>query len=110
VEGVVLALLKTLETEQNRFVREEIMRGLGRIGTKEAVAALAGGLTDHKADVRREAAVALQGLGPAAREAIPALQALLASETDAEVRGPAEVALRRMTGGTDDQPSGLQLL
>ena len=54
-------------------------------------------LKDDRADLRREAALALQAIGPAAGAAIPALQAATDDE-DEEVRAAAGDALSAITG------------
>lgn len=93
---VVPALAMTFAREENHFVREAIVRALGHIGTKEAVAALIGTLTDHNGGVRRYAVIELKCLGAKAKEAREALQTLMTNESDEEIRSQAEVALRRM--------------
>ena len=93
---VVPALVRTLASDDSHFVREEIVRALGHIGTKEAVAALIDALTDDCEDVRWYAVIELKMLGANAREAREALQALMANERDERIRSQAKVALRRM--------------
>ncbi len=95
-QEVVPALVKTLESDENQYVREEIVRALGRIGTKEAVAALIRSLTDHNSDVRLYAAIGLKMLGPKAKEARKALQTLMKNESDTSIRNQAEAALKSM--------------
>jgi HEAT repeat protein len=89
-------LVKTLESDENQYVREEIVRALGRIGTADAVAALIGTLTDRSNDVRWEAAIGLKMLGRKAKKAREALQNLMIIESDENIRSQAEAALRRM--------------
>jgi HEAT repeat protein len=93
---VVPALVTTLASDDNHYVREEIVRALGHIGTPAAVAALIGTLSDKSTDLRRYAAIGLKMLGAKAKEAKKALQTLMATETDEDIRNQAEVALRRM--------------
>ena len=93
---VVPALVRVLASDKNNYVREEIVRALGKIGTKGAVAALIGALTDDSRDVRWYAAIGLKMLGARAKEAKKALQTLMANESDELIRSQAEVALRRM--------------
>lgn len=93
---VVPALVTTLASDENQYVREEIVRALGHIGTPAAVAALIGTLTDHSSGVRRYAAIGLKMLGAKAKEAKEALQTLMTTETDEGIRSQAEAALRRV--------------
>lgn len=95
-DGVVPALVETFRNDTNRFVREEIARVLGHIGTTEAVAALIGMLRDQEDGVRRYAVIALKMLGAKAKEAIPELSRIVGIETDKDIRSQAEVALKRM--------------
>jgi HEAT repeat protein len=62
----------------------------------QAVPALVEALKDKEGDVRRSAAVGLGQFGAAAKEAIPALQAVAQSDRDGRVRESAAVALSRI--------------
>jgi HEAT repeat protein len=93
---VVPALVTTLARDDNPYVREEVVRVLGHLGTPEAVAALIGTLTDPSSEVRRYTVIGLKMLGAKAKEASEALQTLMENETDEGVRSQAKVALRRM--------------
>jgi HEAT repeat protein len=93
---VVPALVTALASDENRYVREEIVRALGHIGTPAAVAALIGTLIDHSRDVRWYAAIGLKMLGAKAKEAKDALRTLMATETDEGIQSQVEAALRRM--------------
>jgi HEAT repeat protein len=63
-----------------------------------AIPAVVGALKDRDAGVRAEAALALINLGPAAKEAEPALEEA-SKDSDATVRGYAKKALERIRGG-----------
>jgi HEAT repeat protein len=96
VRSTVPALVSTLQNDPNSFVRESVVRALGQIGSKRAVAAVIHALNDRDVGVRWYATIELKVLGSDAKEAIPALTHLLRSETDDGVRDQAKTALRRM--------------
>ncbi|MDQ3686272.1 MAG: HEAT repeat domain-containing protein [Acidobacteriota bacterium] len=86
--------------EENEFVRRAAVRALGDIGSREAVPALIGILSNDRAadDVRREAARSLGRIGDAA--AIPALQRAALDARDPYLSQHALEALRKLeTGG-----------
>jgi len=87
------ALVRTLKADRNGFVRQDVVRALGEIGTPAAGDALAGALDDRDPEVRRCAAVALKALGPKAKGAAPALRRRLAGETTRAVRDQIKAAL-----------------
>lgn len=92
-DPAVPALVRTLKADRNGFVRQDVVRALGEIGTPAAVDALAGALDDRDPEVRRCAAVALKTLGPKAKGAAQALSRRLGGETKRTVRDQIEAAL-----------------
>ncbi len=95
-DPAVPALEKTLQHDRNQYVRREVVRALGGIGTQKAVAALIGALNDPDPGVRRCAVISVKILGSRAKEAIPALRHIMTKEKDQEIRRRAEAALRLM--------------
>jgi hypothetical protein len=93
---VVSALVARLTQDQPSHVRQEIVRALGSSPTKKATEALANALFDDDRLVRRYSVISLKVLGREAKDAAPALQKLLETETDNEIRSQATVALERM--------------
>ncbi|HVF86157.1 MAG TPA: HEAT repeat domain-containing protein [Pyrinomonadaceae bacterium] len=82
--------------EENEFVRRAAVRALGDIGSRDAVPALIGILSNERAadDVRREAARSLGRIGDAA--AIPALQRAALDALDPYFSQHALEALRKL--------------
>jgi Skp family chaperone for outer membrane proteins len=76
----------------------------GPADASDVTTALVGALRDDNALVRKRAAIALERLGPKARDAAPALERAL-KDTDAEVRAAAAAALE-----TIDAPRSLAAL
>jgi HEAT repeat protein len=95
-DALVPALLETLAADENEFVREEVIRALGRVGTPQAVNALVAALGDRDNDVRRWAAIGLKMLGSKAKHAIEDVRKALATNLDDIVRADLEIALQRM--------------
>jgi HEAT repeat protein len=92
--------------DDDRFVRWAAARTLGRIGPVpgvDAVTPLARMLRDPDLDLARGAALALSRYGPAAKDAVPALIALLRAASDAELRVAVVHTLEGI--GTDAQPA-----
>ncbi len=90
----VPALAETLNTDEDRAVREASARALGRIGDKEALTALVGALRDRTPEVRGASAWALGLIGPDARAAVPALTGLALNDSSRPARKVADEALR----------------
>ncbi len=111
-------------------IQAAALHALGELGDPRAAAPLAERLTDSDRDIRRTAAFALRDLAPSAatehllralddpawsvrsaavrtlaiigaREAVPRLRELAASDADPLVRSTAAAALRELTAGTD---------
>ncbi len=95
-ESVLHALVEMLETDENEYVREEVIRALGKIGTAGAVSALVNALNDRNLDVRRYAAIGLKMLGSKAKQAIPEIKRIMTTDLSDGVRGDLEIALNRM--------------
>jgi HEAT repeat protein len=93
---VVSALVANLKEDQPSNVRQEIVRALGSSRTKKATEALANALFDDDPLVRRYSVISLKVLGRDAKDAAPALQKLMETETDEEIRSQATVAIDRM--------------
>lgn len=79
------------------FPASEALFGIG----KETIPLLVNALADGDAHVRCTAVMALRRFGPDARQAIPALSALL-KDPDSEVRGESEQALEEIQGKNED--------
>jgi HEAT repeat protein len=94
--SVVSALVARLNADQPASVKEQIVQTLGNSRTKEAIEALARALADADPRLRRYAAIALKLLGKHAEDAAPALQKLLETETDKDIRSQVTVALELM--------------
>ena len=73
-------------------IRREVMLSMGKFG-KKGLPILRQGLEDSDLDVRFCAVIALEQLGPDAKEAVPALERRL-TETDAGLRGRTAEALK----------------
>ena len=95
-DAVVSAMLNCLEHDPLPIVRQNIIRALGNCPTKAAVGALAKAIFDSERRSRYHAVISLKLLGKGAKEAAPALQRLLETETDKEIRSQATVALELM--------------
>jgi HEAT repeat protein len=74
-EGVVEALIKALNNDDDDRVREDIVTALGRMGPEPGVVnALIDALDDHNGRVIWNAVEALGSLGPYAKDALPILR------------------------------------
>lgn len=89
----VPALEKLLASKQE-FVRHEATGALAEI--RVPMADVVRALEQGEPDVRRRLVFILGLMGPAAREALAALEALEATETDASLRAAATDAIRRI--------------
>jgi HEAT repeat protein len=80
-------------------LRKKAAFTLGNLGTIDpsVVPALRGALTDSDAAVRSEAILALLKCGPAAAEAVPALQDVQQRDPNAQVRSYAAKAVEKLT-------------
>jgi HEAT repeat protein len=78
--------------------RKKAVTKLGNAGTADAAVfpALMEALKDTDAEVRCEAILALMKLGPAAREAMPALTRMQRQDSDDQVRSFAAKALQKL--------------
>jgi HEAT repeat protein len=79
-------------------LRKKAAFTLGNIGPTDpaVLPALMGALKDADAGVRREVILALVKCGPAAREAVPALEQMRQNDRDAQVRDYAGRALEKL--------------
>lgn len=92
---VISMLVNVLKKDESKWVRQKIVQMLGHTESPRAVPALAEALADQDPDVRRYAVIALKVLGPAAKEAIPAIKAFLTTcDAGTEIRIQAEAALK----------------
>jgi HEAT repeat protein len=93
--------VRTLHDPDSRM-RKRAATKLGNAGAAEAtvVPALIEALKDRDAGVRAEAILALARIGPAAREAEPALRELATNDRDATVRASAAKALENLHSGS----------
>jgi HEAT repeat protein len=82
-------------------VRKRAAEVLGNVGAVDpaVVPGLAGAVKDRDAGVRGAAVLALLKIGPAAREAAPALAEARKSDHDAKVRSYAAKALEKIQEG-----------
>jgi HEAT repeat protein len=90
-------LVKAIGSKESA-VRKYAAAGLGRIGGKKAVAALAQALGDRDAAVRLTAAAVLGRLGREARSAVPALNEASARDDNEAVRRQAKEAVEQIDG------------
>ena len=81
--------------ERDPSVRLAIIRALGTLGSPQAVEPLVNVLRKDEADCRRMAAYALGCIGPAARDAAPALEEALKAQ-DENIRAAAAEALEKI--------------
>jgi HEAT repeat protein len=100
VPALAQSIMNTHVTQRAAMMRAASMRALVGIGTDSvsALPAIAEGLTDADARVRRIAAESLGRFGPAARGTVPALTRAL-DDPDADVRRAASDALLNITPG-----------
>ena len=90
-------LMRTLRLGSKRE-RDEAAEKLAAMGSK-AMTALIDGLDNESQAVRRWSAVALEQIGPAAKEAIPALQERQQQDPQPGVRDAAQWAIKKIQGG-----------
>ncbi|WP_218079948.1 HEAT repeat domain-containing protein [Anthocerotibacter panamensis] len=95
--SAVPALAELIHKEPEQYVREGVADALGNLGVA-AVPALIDALVDKRPGVRTRAALALGAIGPAAKEAIPALMKAEQMDPVATMRGFASVALKQIKG------------
>ena len=93
-DDVASTLVSLLTQDKNPDVRNLAAAGLGRIGTKQAAAALKKALVDNDRTVRRRAIFELGKIG--GYEAALALGAVLSHDPDASVRRFAAHTLARL--------------
>ncbi|HEX4124263.1 MAG TPA: HEAT repeat domain-containing protein [Tepidisphaeraceae bacterium] len=93
---VAAALVAQCEREQHQSVQIEIVRALSEYPGGETAKILAGALTSRDSSMRRWAVIALKLLGSGAKEAAPALEKLLETESDQDIKGQATIALKKM--------------
>ncbi len=93
---VVSALVARLAHDQQPLVRHEIARTLGNSPTRKATRALANALESADRNLRYQALISLKLLGRHAKEAAPALQQLMETETDDLFQAQATAALKGM--------------
>jgi HEAT repeat protein len=84
--------------DPNARTRKKAATKLGNAGAVDStvIPALIGALKDRDAGVRAEAVLALLRIGPAAREAFPALREMARTDKDARVRAYAAKALEKL--------------
>ncbi|HEY1343170.1 MAG TPA: HEAT repeat domain-containing protein [Bryobacteraceae bacterium] len=84
--------------DPNPKTRKKAATKLGNAGAVDStvIPALVGALQDRDAGVRAEAVLALLRIGPAAREAFPALREMARTDKDARVRAYAAKALEKL--------------
>ncbi len=98
----VPALARVLATDDNHFVREDVLRSLRdlAIWNADAVSALSSALEDPDESVRGAAIQQLSSLRARARDAIPALERLVGSADEPEaLRSEATQALEMILSG-----------
>ncbi len=78
-QTAVPQLAETLRGDESQYVRGAAARGLGRLGSGDAVDALVAALEDKDFHVRQAALWALSEIGAAAEPALPAIQPLTQS-------------------------------
>jgi HEAT repeat protein len=96
------SLVRTLEKDENAFVRWGAARALAAMapkGGEAAVRGLAARLADDNKDVRYTAALALQRHGPAARPAVKALAQAVERKEDGRLRQLSAQALAAVGPG-----------
>jgi len=86
--------LEKLLTSKHEFVRDQANRALTEV--RKPLADVIRALEQGEPKVRRRVVFKLGLMGPAARDALPALKAVAAAESDASLRAAAEAAIHRI--------------
>ena len=102
-EDAVPVLIEAFEDGENSTTFWAAWEAVLRIGPS-AVPHLIPALKDERASVRGGAILVLGQFGPAAREAIPALQKIVRREQDSRIRKGAEMALKKIDPGPIPPP------
>ncbi len=97
-KDAAIEVLLSLLLDPDRRCQSDAAHALARLRRAEGAEALAADLTFDNSFVREKAAVALSGLGPAAKAALPALEAAAKSPFDAKLRKAARAALAAVKG------------
>lgn len=97
-EAVVPALVRMLQSDDNPYVRGEVIRALGKVETVAAAEALIAALTDADTDVRRWAGIGLKMLGAKVKQVVPEIRRILTTKLDTILRSDLAIALKRMEG------------
>lgn len=94
------ALRWVVVEDPDRFVRGEAVEALGTLARVDDVSLIADRLLHDEADwVREDAAEALEAMGPAAAEALPALEQALSDEDEGVRKAAAEAILEVQPAG-----------